>query len=201
MRSLFSLINPRNGRADNLGLCLGTVHNVRSAYQRGEAASTPIYQSLKRRQHLSSSFILNSQIVKRSRVDIYYRIVTFATTFQHVPLSSLSMAASRNFLAILSSFLLLTSTIATQLVERNSNEGFGMLITNDIQECPVNTTIDCLITDVCCPTGSYCLAVPSREYAAPQVRRPSYTLCRLSHLQLFLPHSTLVSFPLIQAKD
>jgi len=81
---------------------------------------------------------------------------TFATTFEQLHLSSSNMAASRGILAILASFLLLTFTIATQLVERNSNEGFGMLVTQDIEECPANTTIDCLITDVCCPTGSWC---------------------------------------------
>jgi hypothetical protein len=80
----------------------------------------------------------------------------FATTLEHLHLSSDNMAASRNILAILASFLLLTSTITTQLIKRNSNEGFGMLITKRLEEFPANTTIDCLITDGCCPTGSWC---------------------------------------------
>jgi hypothetical protein len=42
--AMFSLINPRKGRADSLGLCLG-VHDVRLAYINA-AEFTPIYQFL-----------------------------------------------------------------------------------------------------------------------------------------------------------
>jgi len=66
------------------------------------------------------------------------------------------MAISRNVLAIIASFLLFTSSIANELVERTTNQGFGMLMNEDDADgCP-SYTIDCTYTDVCCPIGSYC---------------------------------------------
>jgi hypothetical protein len=96
------------------------------------------------------------------------------------------MGASRNVLAIIAVFLLFTTSIATEPVERTSNQGYGLTFDPNAFGCPTNT-IDCDQTDVVLTEPSV-LVGSFREYAALQVRMPGsgHGCCFTLHLSFLL---------------